>query len=450
MSSTPQFKSYEKGKRISESIKAERARKGPFPLFNYNNKTELKSMDVGKEYYKLQGYNAKYSENDIWKSLFSLLIYRNIKKLYKSEEITTSNKKQFDDEFFRENELAINRIFKSLMDIDIKEYIEEIYENSTKKLTERVVNYRKKVLTVAEKLENNQILIVMYYIVQDYIHNRRGFPDLVVWNDNELFFAEIKAGSDILSRRQINAHKALQKAGIDVVLLTINKNEAGIRREENRYERKRKPTKTDYKGRYNLKLETANDKAEDLKEFNSEEALNEFKARFVEKDFNYFVAYLNVLNGENIDYLDELDIDEEEFLKEEKLVKYLSIMSEAKALEDKQMIPEAIEKYMETAEDVDNPRRYGAYNRICICYRKRRDIKSEFEILKKIVNDDEVPKDKKRGFKRRIERVLKNKEYVESDVLCPRCGENHLKYKIHNKTNTKMYRCENCKYFMID
>lgn len=450
MLSTPQFKSYEEGKRISESIKAEKARKGPFPLFNYNNKTELKSLDVGKEYYKLQGYNAKFSENDIWKSLFSLLIYRNIRKLYKLGEISTSNENQFDDEFFTKNELAINRIFKSLMGINLKEYIEEIYENSPKKLTEKLVNYRKKVLTVTERLENNQILIVMYYMVQDYIHNRKGFPDLVVWNDDEIFFSEIKAGSDILSRRQINAHKALQKAGIDVVLLTINKNEAGIRREEYRYERKRKPAKTDYKGRYNLKLEIANDKAEELKELNSEESFKEFNARFIDKDFNYFVAYLNIIDKENIGNIDELNIDEEQVLKEEKLVKYLSIMSEAKALEDKHMIPEAIEKYMETAEDEDNPKRYGAYNRICICYRKRHDYDNEFEVIKKIVNDDSVPKDKKRGFKRRIERVLKNNEFIESDVLCPRCGENHLKYKIHNKTKTKMYRCENCKYFMID
>ena len=450
MSSTPQFKSYDEGKRISESIKAEKARKGPFPLFNYNNKTELKSMDVGKEYYKLQGYNAKYSENDIWKSLFSLLIYRNIRKLYESGEISTSNENQFDDEFFRENELAINRIFKSLMDIDIKEYIEEIYENSPKKLTEKLVNYRKKVLTVAEKLENNQILIVMYYMVNDYIHNRRGFPDLVVWNDDEIFFAEIKAGSDILSRRQINAHKALQKAGIDVVLLNINKNESGIRIEENRYERKRKPAKTDYKGRYNLKLESANDKAEDLKKLNSKETLNEFNSIFADKSFNYYVAYLNILDEKNIENLEELDIDEGEVLKEEKLVKYLSIMSEAKALEDKYMIPEAIEKYMETAEDEGNPKRYAAYNRICICYRKRHDLRSEFEIIKNIVNDDSVPKDKKRRFKRRIQRVLKNQEYLESDVLCPKCGEKNLQYKIHKKTNTKMYRCENCKYFMIN
>ena len=450
MSNSPQFKSYEEGKLIFESLKAEKIRKGYFPLFNYNGKSELNTTDVGKEYYKQQGYNVRFTENDIWKSLFSLLIYKNICKLHEMGEISTSNKNQFDDDFYKENELAINKIFNALMDINIKEYIENIYKNSPKKLTENRVKYRNKVLTVAEHLENNQILIVMYYLVKDYIHNYRGFPDLMVWNDDEIFFAEIKAGTDILSRRQINAHKALQKAGINVVLLTINKNRSGVRIEENRYYRKRKPAKTDYKGRYNLKLEIANDKADDLKESNQEEILNDFKANVSDKSFHYFIAYLNILDKENIFDLEGLDIDEERVLEEEKLVKYLSIMSEAKALEDKRMLEEAIDKYMETAEDEENPKRYAAYNRICMCYRKRKDYEKEFEIIKMIVNDDSVPKEKKRRFKRRIERVLKNQDYIESDILCPRCGENHLKYKVHKKTNTKMFRCENCRYFMID
>ena len=450
MSNTPQFKSYPEGKLIFESIKAEKVKNGPFPLFNYNGKTEINSMAVGKEYYKTKGYNAKFSENDIWKSLFYHLIYRNIKKLYELGEVTTANRNRFDDDFYKENELAINKILNSLKEVDIRQYIENNHKNSSKSLTERRINHRSKVLTVAEHLENNQVLIVMEYLVKDYIHNKRGFPDLMVWNDEEMFFAEVKAGTDILSRRQINAHNALKKAGINVVLLTINKNRSGVRIEENRYFRKRNPSKTDYKGRYNLKLEKANDKAEDLKESNDDDVLDEFKTKFIDKGFNYFVAYLNVLDEENIDNLEELNIDEDGVLEEEKLVKYLSIMSEAKALEDKRMIDEAIEKYRETAEDEDNPRRYGAYNRMCICYRKRRDYEKEFEIIKKIVNDDSVPKEKKRGFKRRIERVLKNKEYVESDILCPKCGEDHLKYKVHKKSKTKMYRCENCKYFMID
>ena len=450
MTNSPQFKSYEEGKLTFENIKAEKTRNEPFTLFKYNNKTDLNSTEVGKEYYKTLGYNAKFSENDIWNSLFNHLIYTNIQKLYDLGEITTANKNQFDDEFYMENETSINKILNSLQEVNIKEYIENNNKKSSKPLTERRINHRSKVITVAEHLENNQILMVMEYLSKDYIHNRRGFPDLMVWNDDEIFFAEVKAGSDILSRRQIKAHKVLQKAGINVVLLTINKNMNGVRMEENRYFKKRKPAKTDYKGRYALKLETANDKGEDLKELNSEELVKNFKTRFYDKGPNYFIAYLNILDKENIDNLEDLNIDEEQVLKEEKIIEYLSIMSKAKALEDKQKIKEAILLYKETAEDEDNPKRYGAYNRICICYRKQKDFENEFSLIKKIVNDDSVPKDKKRGFKRRIEKALKNQEYMESDILCPKCEEEYLKYKIHKSTNTKMYKCGNCKHIIID
>ena len=450
MLNSPNFKSYNKGKLSFINIKAEKAQKGYPPLFNYNNKQKLSSENVGREYYKIQGYNAEFTENDIWNSFFHNLIYRNIEKLYELDEISTKNKNLFDEDFYLENKNAINKILNSLIDINIREYIENNYKNSSNELTNSRTNRRLKVLTAAEHLENNQILIVMEYMIKDYIHNRRGFPDLMVWNDEEIFFSEIKAGSDILSRRQIKAHKILQKAGINVVLLTINKNESEVNVAEYRYTKKRKPAKTDYKGRYALKLEKANDKSEDLKEYNSEEVLKNFKTKFYDKNLNYFIAYMNVLDKENINNLEEINIDNEDLKKEEELIKYLSIMSEAKALEEKKMIKEAIEKYKETAENPNNPRRLAAFYRMCICYGKKRDWENELAIIKKIVNDDTIPKDKKRGFKRRIEKTLKNQEYITSDISCPKCGEKHLKYKIHKTYKTKLYKCENCKYYMID
>ena len=53
---------------------------------------------------KSQGYNVKFSENEVWNGFFNLLIYKNIEKLYGLGEITTKNYQRFDDEFYRENE----------------------------------------------------------------------------------------------------------------------------------------------------------------------------------------------------------------------------------------------------------------------------------------------------------------------------------------------------------
>ena len=450
MSNSPQFKSYDEGELIFTNIKVEKAKKGNPPLFNYNGKEKISSEEVGKEYYKSQGYNVKFSENEVWNGFFNLLIYKNIEKLYGLGEITTKNYQRFDDEFYRENEEAINKIFNSLMDIDIREYIENNYKKSSKKLNIGRINYRTKVLKAAEFLENNQILMVMHYMIEDYIHHRRGFPDLMVWDDDRIFFAEIKAGSDVLSRIQISAHKALLKAGIDVVLLTINKRKRTFEKQRRHYQNERKPAKTNYKGRYNLKLEIANNRSEILKECNDDESLKNFKISFHDKNKNYFMAYLNVLDKQNIKNLKDLNIEEEDIKKEEKLIQYLDIMSKGKALEDKNMYNEAVEKYKETAEDIENPRRFTAYYRMCLCYRKASKHKNEIDIIKKIVNDDSIPEDKKRGFKRRIEKRLKKKDYIESEILCPKCHKENLKYKKYNRTDTKIYKCENCNHMMID
>ena len=113
MSKSPQFKSYKEGNLIFKNIKAEKAKKGNPPLFNYNGKDRISSEEVGKEYYKSEGYSAVFSENEIWNSFFNQLIYRNLKKLYALGDITTKNHQLFDDEFYRENETAINKLFNA-------------------------------------------------------------------------------------------------------------------------------------------------------------------------------------------------------------------------------------------------------------------------------------------------------------------------------------------------
>ena len=49
-----------------------------------------------------------------------------------------------------------------------------------------------------------------------------------------------------------------------------------------------------------------------------------------------------------------------------------------------------------------------------------------------------------------LEQFVFLKDFIESDILCPKCKEEYLKYKKINKTNTKVYQCENCKHLMID
>ena len=44
---------------------------------------------------------------------------------------------------------------------------------------------------------------ILYYLVEDYWKRRSGWPDLLVYRDEQFFFAEVKSSSDRLSDNQM-------------------------------------------------------------------------------------------------------------------------------------------------------------------------------------------------------------------------------------------------------
>jgi hypothetical protein len=47
------------------------------------------------------------------------------------------------------------------------------------------------------------IIEVLWYLVEDYWNRRSGWPDLLVYRDNEFFFAEVKSSGDKLGVNQM-------------------------------------------------------------------------------------------------------------------------------------------------------------------------------------------------------------------------------------------------------
>ena len=87
MASSIKFKTYEKGEITSVNVNAVKLNRTMPALYKYNEKMNLFSEEVGKEYYTNNGYNAEFTENEVWKVLFRLFILRNIKKAYRAGEI---------------------------------------------------------------------------------------------------------------------------------------------------------------------------------------------------------------------------------------------------------------------------------------------------------------------------------------------------------------------------
>ena len=171
---------------------------------------------------------------------------------------------------------------------------------------------RSKIRIVVNYLENDQILTIMEYMAKDYIHHRSGFPDIMVWNNEELFFVEVKSKGDTLTKKQTRLHKVLLSTGIDVRLFTINLSKGYVSLQLEKYKHEEKATKSQYHERYNEKIEMANREFEILEKNSSPDNIARFKKDLMIKGGDYFIAYLTVLNELEINELNEINTHKNE------------------------------------------------------------------------------------------------------------------------------------------
>ena len=395
MANSPQFKSYPKKALNHINIKVEKTEKKG-RLFSYNGKINLPSEEVAKEYYKNQGYDARFSENEVWKELFYRLVYKKLRIAYHEGKIKECNDNKFDDDFYYQNKDVINQILEDWRNDDLNKILREKEKN----------NPRSKIRNIIKYLEKDQILGVMEYMAKDYIHHRSGFPDIIVWNDEELFFAEVKAKGDVLSKKQIRLHKIMLNLGIDVRLFTINQSKGSALKQQRKYQHEIKASKSQYHERYKEKIEIANKEYAILEDNESRENIEIFKKSMIINGNDYFIAYLIILNDLGVKNLNEIsqhknNIDEL-IVEEEKEIEKLRIMGKGRKLEDKKMFDEAIETYIKLKT---YPHKYEAYKRICICYRKKNNYNDEIRLLNELINDKSIPDNYHSFFKRRLKEL---------------------------------------------
>ena len=395
MANSPQFKSYPKKELKHINIKVEKTEKKG-RLFSFNGKINLHSEEVAKEYYKNQGYDARFSENEVWKELFYRLVYKKLRIAYHEGKIKECNDNKFDDDFYYQNKDVINQILEDWRNDDLNKILREKEKN----------NPRSKIRNIIKYLEKDQILGVMEYMAKDYIHHRSGFPDIIVWNDEELFFAEVKAKGDVLSKKQIRLHKIMLNLGIDVRLFTINQSKGSALKQQRKYRHEIKASKSQYHEIYKEKIEIANKEYAILEDNESRENIEIFKKSMIINGNDYFIAYLIILNDLGVKNLNEIsqhkDKIDELIVEEEKEIEKLRIMGKGRKLEDKKMFDEAIEAYLQLKT---YPYKYEACRRVCICYRKKKDYGNEIELLNKLIHDESIPKHHYRFFKRRLDKL---------------------------------------------
>lgn len=401
------------------------------PLFKFEN-SFYKSEEFAIQYYKSKGYNTFFSENYPWKAMLKTLfndIFKEFKKISKQKGFKSGF---YDNEFFILCEEEINDRFNYLNNINL---IDEF------KMHHRIKS-KHKILKICKLLEDEQILSILYYILQDY-HNRiRGFPDLFVYNDDEFFFCEVKANTDVLSAYQVRNHEQLIKTGIDVCVFSIHKSEDYIKEEKWKYFNDDFYNVDDFKEKYEFKIKTAHKIQNELEDNH----IDKIKTKIIsDYDLCTYMGFLNIMkdysHDEKVKTLENIDkIIINKSKKEGVKIRNLHYLSKGLYYEERGLYHQAIEEY-KNANDF-----YG-YNQLCICYRKIKDYENEVNLTYNAINNIlGIPADCKLHFKTRAQEFTKNKKSItvyKTNNKCPNCGGNEVVVVLKRKNNLKIKICDN-------
>lgn len=227
--------------------------------FSYNSK-ELFVEEVAMEYYRNQGYNAIWAENDYWWMIYALLFWDII--FMKTDTctsvpmsdprfeehyalLTTHRMMDMPHDFFKPTfytvrKKHIDQRLRSFMKLDISYEIEKSYNKHYGEFCRPIEDWDKftlNELTIATKLlRSEQIISIMYMLVIDFNRFRSGFPDLIVFNNNDFFFVEVKSKKDTLSQNQLDNHYYLTNTvKANVTIFSVNKSDTQINNMKKKY-----------------------------------------------------------------------------------------------------------------------------------------------------------------------------------------------------------------------
>ena len=200
----------------------------------YINK-EISPEELAIEYYHSRGYNAIYSENNYWILLLIMLFYK--------------------DKFYKYNEAEFSEYIKSINYDDfnnINKMIENIFDNYLmnqiqKKKGNPYIFIRRPdgsgffsvfdLFNAVIYLLPKQLELIVRKMFPYFLSGINGLPDLIVFDEKNFFFVEVKSKNDELRSNQIKWHKYLAEiVKIDVILFTIDKSAKSIELLKNIYE----------------------------------------------------------------------------------------------------------------------------------------------------------------------------------------------------------------------
>ncbi|SFL70069.1 CFI-box-CTERM domain-containing protein [Pelosinus propionicus] len=211
------------------------------------------------------GYKAIWSENDYWWYLLALLFWDVIfariqgavtviqhgleidlvpgsddfNKYYDpTVSINGMPSDLFKTEFYPRRKALITNKIQELSHKNIEEILRKSYHlhfNTNCRLIENWSKYSVDQLAIATQLvDRDKLLCILERILNNINENRAGLPDLIIYDDKDFFFGEVKSENDKLSDKQKDWISFLESLNLTSNLYVINHSNKQIENIKNR------------------------------------------------------------------------------------------------------------------------------------------------------------------------------------------------------------------------
>lgn len=195
---------------------------------------KISPEDFVIKYYEELNYNALFTENNYWVVLFILYYFDDL-------ELNPTFDLNFE---LNETQLHKKLDFKKVLVSDninqiIQSYISYFYTFIARDSERYLSDYFsvEELLIACIYLNPKQLSLIFERLWTDFNYFKTGFPDLIVYNDEEFFFVEVKSKNDNPSFKQIQWHKFLvEVVNVDVVLFSLDKNSNQLDFLKNKYD----------------------------------------------------------------------------------------------------------------------------------------------------------------------------------------------------------------------
>lgn len=233
--------------------------------------SELFAEEAAMHYYKQNGYNAIWSENSYWWFLLGLLFWdvifarvtgavkvirrgfeENVRTYYtefdelfeRTISINGMPDDFFTEDFYRNRKEMIENRFKELSNLNLESVLRKSYHKhygQNFRMIEDWDRFSVEELCVAPRILSCEVVLkILERILQDISENRSGLPDLLIYNDTDLFMTEVKSEKDRLSEGQEYWIDFLKSVGVKVELCLINHTERQIANLKKKFQREGK------------------------------------------------------------------------------------------------------------------------------------------------------------------------------------------------------------------